>query len=94
MAELQNNRTAAKKHTLEMAERKTLTVCGVQDVISFDDTCILLSTVCGVMSIDGADLRIVSLDLESGRVEISGNVNGIIYPESVSKGGFFRRKQK
>jgi sporulation protein YabP len=94
MAELQNNRATAKKHTLEMAERKTLTVCGVQDVISFDDSCILLSTVCGVMSVDGAEMRIVSLDLESGKVEISGSVNGIIYPESAAKVGLFRKRQK
>lgn len=94
MAEPQNNRVGAKKHLLEMEERKKLTVSGVDDVISFDEACILLSTVCGIMSVDGAEMRIVSLDLESGRVEISGNVNGIIYPESARKGGLLRKRQK
>ncbi len=84
----------AKKHALEMLERKTLTVSGIDDVISFDEGCIVLSSVCGIMSVDGSELRIVSLDLDTGRVEISGNVNGIIYPESVKNGGFFRKKQK
>lgn len=84
----------AKKHVLEMLERKTLTVSGVEDVISFDESCIVLSSVCGVISVDGSELRIISLDLDIGKVDISGSINGIIYPESVKSGGFFRKKQK
>lgn len=83
-----------KKHTLEMLERKSLKVGGIDDVISFDEGCIVLAGACGIMSVDGAELRIVSLDLDTGCVEISGTVNGIIYPESTKSGGFFRRKQK
>ena len=68
---------------------------GGADVISFDEGCIVLSTVCGILSVDGEELRIVSLDVEKGNVEISGVVNGMIYPESIKKsGGFFRRRQK
>ncbi len=85
---------AGKKHLLEMAERKTLTVSGATDVISFDEGCIVLATTCGIMSVDGSEMRIVSLDLEIGKVEISGSVNGIIYPENAQRGGLFRRKQK
>ena len=77
----------AKKHSLEMQERKNLTVCGIEDVISFDDSCIVLLSVCGIISVDGTEMRIVSLDLDTGRVDITGNVNGIIYPESERKGG-------
>ena len=86
--------TEAKKHALEMVERKTLTVSGIDDVISFDEGCIVLSGGCGIMSVDGSELRIVSLDLDSGKVDIVGNVNGIIYPEGSKNSGFFRKKQK
>ena len=84
-----------KRHFIELSERKQLKVSGVEDVISFDEGCIVLSTVCGILSVDGSELRIVSLDVEQGNVEISGTVNGMIYPESVKKsGGFFRKRQK
>ncbi len=86
--------TEAKKHTLEMIDRKTLTVSGIDDVISFDEGCIVLSGVCGIMSVDGTELRIIGLALDTGCVEISGNINGIIYPENSKSGGFFRKKQK
>ena len=94
MAEIKQSQTAAKKHSLEMIERKTMTLQGIDDVISFDEGCIVLLSVCGIISIDGKDMHIVSLDLDTGRVEISGTVNGIIYPESTGKGGLLRRKQK
>ncbi len=84
----------AKKHALEMIERKTLTVSGIDDVISFDESCIVLSSICGIISVDGSEMRIVSLDLDAGKADISGNINGIIYPESVKSGGLFKRKQK
>ena len=95
MAENQILGKQSKSHLIEMAERKTLRVCGVDDVISFDEGCIVLSTVCGILSVDGRDLRIVSLDVDRGNVDISGSINGMIYPESMKKGGgLFRRKQK
>ena len=82
-------------HRIQLLERKSLEVCGVTDVISFDEGCIVLSTVCGILSVDGRELRIVSLDVDQGNVEIQGTVNGMIYPESAKKsGGFFRKRQK
>lgn len=95
MAEKVLDVNKAKEHFCELSERKSLKVSGVADVISFDEGCIVLSTVCGILSVDGEELRIVSLDVEKGNVEISGVVNGMIYPESIKKsGGFFRRRQK
>ena len=95
MSENQLTGKQIKTHSCELSERKSLTVSGVTDVISFDDGCIVLSTVCGILSVDGSELRVVSLDLERGNVEISGNVNGMIYPESAKRNvGIFRKRQK
>ncbi len=84
------------KHTLSLVGREELNVSGVQDVINFDDTCVVLQTVCGIMSIDGQELHIVNLNVDSGDVSISGTVNGIIYPQSMTKsgGGLFRKRSK
>ncbi len=84
------------KHTVSLIGREELSVSGVQDVINFDDTCVVLQTVCGIMSIDGQDLHIVNLNVDSGEVSISGSVNGMIYPQSMTKsgGGLFRKRTK
>ena len=83
-------------HTIGLKNRESLEISGVSDVISFDDMGIVLSTVCGVLSIDGKDLHIVTLNVDDGNVAITGTVNGIIYPESGGNrgGGFFRRRAK
>ena len=59
-----------KKHRLEMQDRASLSVSGIDDVISYDENCIVLATVCGILSIDGAEMRIVNLDVEKGDIEI------------------------
>ena len=40
-------------HRIQLLERKSLEVCGVTDVISFDEQLVVLSTVCGSMEIEG-----------------------------------------
>ena len=93
MSEIKREQTA-KRHSVSMQERESLTVNGVDDVVSFDEASIVLSTVCGILSVDGSGLRVVSLDTDSGSVQISGTINAMIYPESIGRGGLFRKKQK
>ena len=96
MAEIQREQKGSpKRHSLQMNGRETLTVNGVDDVVSFDEACIVLSTVCGIMSIDGTNMHRISLDTDVGSVEIAGSINGMIYPEGSGKsGGLFRRRQR
>jgi len=93
MEQVLKNRSS---HIIEMHDRASLTISGVSDVISFDETGIVLATECGVLSIDGKDLHIVTLNVDNGNVAITGTVDGIIYPESAGAkgGGLFRRRQK
>lgn len=80
------------KHSIRLEGREQLFVSGVEDVLSFDEAGVVLKTVAGVLSVDGTELRITSLNVESGDVEIEGSVNGIIYPQSQTKRpGLFRR---
>ena len=93
MEQLSKNKS---QHIICMKNRESIEISGVSDVISFDDVGIVLSTECGVLSIDGKDLHIVTLNVDDGKVAITGTVNGIIYPESSGSRsvGFFRRKGK
>ena len=66
-------------HKLMMENREKIIVSGVEDVISFDECGVVLKTVMGILSIDGAELRIINLNVEAKDIEIAGKINGIIY---------------
>lgn len=70
-----------------------MTASGVEDVISFDECSIVLKTVMGIMSVDGAELRIINLNVDSKDIEISGKINGVIYQGAQAhKSSFFKKK--
>ena len=60
----------AKAHKLLLSNRRTGTISGVTDVISFDIAEILLETEQGMLTIKGADLHVNRLTLEKGEVDI------------------------
>ena len=71
----------AKAHKLLLNNRRTGTVSGVTDVISFDIAEILLETEQGMLTIKGADLHVNRLTLEKGEVDIEGRIDSMGYSE-------------
>lgn len=69
-------------HRIQLLERKSLEVCGVTDVISFDEQLVVLNTVCGSMEVEGNALRVHVLNLADGIVSIDGTVDSIRYYET------------
>ena len=78
-------------HKLTLSERQTLTVTGVSEVVSFDDTAVQLNTVQGCLFVHGKQLRLKNLSPEGGQLTISGKVTALIYEELRQKGGLFGR---
>lgn len=78
-------------HSLTLRERRTLTMTGVTEVVSFDDTSVLLRTELGDLAIHGQELRLKNLSLEGGQVQVDGTVSALIYEEPRASGGWFRR---
>lgn len=76
---------------LHLENRKKLTVSGVKEVESFDESVIVLQTVQGMLVIRGAGLRLESLCAGGGPVVVSGTVQSLSYEELRTGGGFFRR---
>lgn len=81
-------------HRVTVEGRERMEVRGVTDVISFDDQAVLLKTVCGDLSVEGASLHIHVLSLEQGIVTMDGRVDSVSYYSSESsdqhgKRGFF-----
>ena len=74
----------SKAHKLILSNRRTGTITGVSDVISFDITEILLETEQGMLMIKGADLHVTRLTLEKGEVDIEGRIDSLAYSEVTS----------
>lgn len=72
-------------HTVSLDNREKLYISGVEDVLNFDDTGIVLKTSAGILSVDGAELRITAFNVDDGNIEICGTVTGMIYPQAQRK---------
>lgn len=74
----------SKAHKLILSNRRTGTITGVSDVISFDISEILLETEQGMLMIKGADLHVNRLTLEKGEIDIEGRIDSLAYSEVTS----------
>ena len=80
-------------HKLALDGRERMSVSGVEDVISFEECGVVLKTVMGILSVDGSELRIINLNVDTKDIEIAGKINGIIYQGAQNaKGSLFKRK--
>lgn len=78
-------------HKLTLNERRQLTMTGVSEVVSFDDTAVILRTQLGTLSIQGKDLQLKTLSLEGGQVAVDGTVSALYYEEPRQGGSWVRR---
>jgi len=78
-------------HNVIMSGRNKMTVSGVEDVDNFDDDRVVAYTTEGIMTVKGGGLKINRLNVESGDLEIEGDIDCIEYAEGhkSDKGGFF-----
>ena len=68
-------------HIVNIDNRERVTVTEVADVESFNEEIIFLTLKNGGLIIRGEDLHIQKLDLEEGRVLISGAISSAVYTE-------------
>lgn len=77
----------ARMHKISLINRRSCTLTGVSDVLSFDIHEILLETDQGMLMIKGDDLHVNRLTLEKGEIDIDGRIDSLTYSEAaVSKG--------
>lgn len=77
-------------HKLTLHQREELTMTGVTEVVSFDETAIILKTDLGTLTVQGQDLFLKTLSVDGGQVAVTGRVSSLIYEEPRS-GGFLQR---
>ena len=78
-------------HKLTLNERKALTMTGATEVLSFDDSCVILRTALGTLMIQGRNLKLKTLSPEGGQVAIDGTISALVYEEPKAGGRWVRR---
>lgn len=73
------------KSSLNLENRKKLTLSGVVEVMSFDEEKIELTTKLGNLTIKGEELKMNKLDVQNGDVIIIGKIASMVYNGKVVK---------
>lgn len=86
-----STQTPQLPHKLTLNDRKSLTLTGVTEVVSFDDTAVVLHTALGTLEVQGQQLQLKTLSIDGGQVAVDGHISALIYEEPRSNDGFWRR---
>lgn len=81
---MSEQRLNLKNQNILIEDRNRVSISGVEQVDSFNETTIVLSTIKGRLSIKGEELNVDKLNLEDGSVKISGMITSLTY---ISKEG-------
>ena len=73
-------------HKLQLNERKSLTMTGVAEVVSFDESTVVLQTSLGLLVVQGQQLQLKNLTLEGGQVAVEGTIRALSYEEPRQSG--------
>ena len=84
------------RHEFCVKDRRTMTVSGVKEILSFDEQSVRMLTVSGDLSVDGDGLRVKVLDVERGCVSLEGRIDSIFYAneQADEHRGFWARLMK
>ena len=78
-------------HKLCLDERSKLTMNGVTEVVSFDESTVVLRTGLGTLMIHGRELQLKNLSLDGGQVAVDGHISALIYEEPRDRSGWLGR---
>lgn len=84
-------------HCLILNEKSHLTITQVTDVDAFDEKKIVIFTDDDTLEIEGDELHIQKLDVNSGELIIDGNIYSLVYTGKSygkSSSGFFKKLLK
>ena len=78
-------------HQVILEERRALSVSGVSDVDSFDGATIVAYTALGELTVRGEGLQIQRLNVETGELALSGEIDSLTYAaHTVRRSGWKR----
>ena len=75
-----------QNQNLILENRKNLSISGITDVDSFDEKAICLYTQLGELTIQGKELHIDSMSVETGDMTVTGDIWAVVYGDKERKG--------
>lgn len=78
-------------HSLTLNARKKLALTGATEVVSFDDTSVVINTPLGMLVIQGRELQLKTLTEDGGNVTVEGLITSLVYEEPRAAGSWFSR---
>ena len=76
-----DGRRPAMPHHVILEGRSRLSVSGVEDVESFDETGVALLTAKGPLIIRGTGLRVDKLSIDGGEIHVEGRIDAMQYED-------------
>ncbi len=76
---------------ISLTDRTALELTGVEEVVSYDENNIVVTTSLGQLTLDGEGLNIVQLNLGEGIVSVEGRIDALYYMEQKEKRSLFSR---
>ena len=86
-----NPTEAQQPHELRLDNRGRLSVSGVGEVESFDESAVVLKTVRGLLIVRGEKLQLQALSIDGGQISVHGHIDSLSYEEEQKTTGFFKR---
>ena len=82
---LKNEKAVKTDHNIILENRKSMTISGITDVDSFDEKAVCLYTQLGELTIQGKELHIDSMSVETGNMTVTGDIWAIVYGDKERK---------
>ena len=83
----EKNKRPQFPHNIILEERSRLSISGVDEVESFDDTAVSLLTSNGALMIRGYGLHVDRLSLDGGELSVEGTIQSLQYEDTAEKSG-------
>ena len=80
------DKTVKQNHNIILENRKTLSMSGITDVDCFDEREIKLYTQLGEMTVQGRELHVDSMSVETGDIMITGEIWSLVYGDTDRRG--------
>ena len=78
-------------HNLTLNERKKLALTGATEVVSFDESSVVVNTPLGTLVIQGRELQLKTLTENGGNVAVDGYITSLSYEEPRPSGSWLGR---
>lgn len=77
----QKDKFYSGQQNIIMENRKKISISGVEDVDSFDESSIAVQTVMGDLVVSGDGLHIIKFSVDIGELVIEGDIDEVVYRE-------------